>query len=88
MLDTRTIRQTFENMWRSIEPIKQWTLLKRMPVVDDAAKIAAFLASDRANNDRNDNSLHSYDPKIPAVFFALGNRLQKLLVIGVATDTN
>jgi len=26
-----------------------------MPVVDDAAKIAAFLASDRAKNDRNDN---------------------------------
>jgi hypothetical protein len=36
MLDARTIRQTFENMWRSIEQIKQRTLLKRMPVVDDA----------------------------------------------------
>jgi hypothetical protein len=57
MLDTRTIRQTFETMWRSIgitrelftERIKQRTLFKRMPVVDDTAKIAAFLASDRAN---------------------------------------
>ena len=57
MLDTRTIHQTFEKMGRTIgltkeqftEQIKQSTLLKRMPVVDDTAKIAAFLASDRAN---------------------------------------
>jgi hypothetical protein len=52
MLDNRTIRLTFKNLWRSIELIEQWTLLKRMPTVDDAAKIAAFLASDRANNDK------------------------------------
>ena len=66
ILDTRTIRQTFENMWRStgitreqfIERIKQRALLKRMPVVDDTAKTAAFLASDRANNDRNYNQCY------------------------------
>jgi 3-oxoacyl-[acyl-carrier protein] reductase len=57
MHDTRTIHQTFEIMGRTIgltreqftEQIKQSTLLKRLPVVDDTAKIAAFLASDRAN---------------------------------------
>jgi len=57
MHDTRTIHQTFENMGRTIgltreqfaEQVKLQTLLKRMPVVDDTAKIAAFLASDRAN---------------------------------------
>lgn len=57
MLDTRTIHQTFENMGQTIgvtkeqftEQMKQSTLLKRMPIVDDTAKIAAFLSSDRAN---------------------------------------
>jgi 3-oxoacyl-[acyl-carrier protein] reductase len=58
MRDTRTIHQTFENMGRTIgltreqftEQVKQQTLLKYMPVVDDTAKIAAFLASDHANS--------------------------------------
>lgn len=57
MHDTRTIHQTFENMGRTVglteeqftKQVQQQTLLKRMPVVDDTAKIAAFLASDRAN---------------------------------------
>jgi 3-oxoacyl-[acyl-carrier protein] reductase len=57
MYDTRTIHQTFENMGRTMglsreqftEQIKQFTLLKRMPVVADTAKLAAFMASDRAN---------------------------------------
>jgi len=31
------------------EQVKQQTLLKRLPAVDDTAKIAAFLAYDRAN---------------------------------------
>ena len=58
MRDTRTIHQTFENMGRTFgltreqftEQVKQQTLLKHMPVVDDTAKIAAFLASDHANS--------------------------------------
>ena len=57
MHNTRTIHQTFENMARTIgltreqftEQNKQFTLLKRMPSVNDTAKIAAFLASDHAN---------------------------------------
>jgi hypothetical protein len=44
-LDTCTIRQTFGNMWRPIgitreqftERVKQRTLLKHMPVVEDTA---------------------------------------------------
>lgn len=58
MRDTRTINQTFENMGRMFgltreqftDRVKQQTLLKYMPVVDDTAKIAAFLASDHANS--------------------------------------
>ena len=57
MLDTRTINWTLENRARTVgltkeqftERVKQSTLLKRLPFVDDTAKIAAFLASDRAN---------------------------------------
>jgi hypothetical protein len=33
----------------AFESMKQDYLLKRMPVVDDTAKIAAFIASDRAD---------------------------------------
>jgi hypothetical protein len=56
MYDTRTIQQTLESMGRTVglskdafESMKQDYLLKRMPVVDDTAKIAAFIASDRAD---------------------------------------
>jgi 3-oxoacyl-[acyl-carrier protein] reductase len=53
MFDTNTIQQAFKDMGSSKEAIwenmKQGYLLKRMPVVDDTAKIAAFIASDRAN---------------------------------------
>jgi 3-oxoacyl-[acyl-carrier protein] reductase len=53
MFDTNTIQQAFKAMGPSKEAIwdnmKQDYLLKRMPVVDDTAKIAAFIASDRAN---------------------------------------
>jgi 3-oxoacyl-[acyl-carrier protein] reductase len=54
MYDTRTIQQAFRTLGPSKEAIwdniKQGYLLKRMPVVDDTAKIAAFIASDRANS--------------------------------------
>jgi 3-oxoacyl-[acyl-carrier protein] reductase len=57
MLETRTIHQSFESMVQTLgitreqitEQLKQSTLLKRLPIVDDTAKIAAFLASNRAN---------------------------------------
>ena len=57
MYDTNTIQQTLEAMGRTVglskdafwEHVKETYLLKRMPVVDDTAKIAAFIASDRAN---------------------------------------
>jgi enoyl-[acyl-carrier-protein] reductase (NADH) len=57
MSDTRKIQQSIENPARTMglaseqfaEQLKQDYLLKRQPVSDDAAKIAAFLASDRAN---------------------------------------
>jgi 3-oxoacyl-[acyl-carrier protein] reductase len=53
MYDTRTIQQAFKTLGPSKEAIwdnmKQGYLLKRMPVVDDTAKIAAFIASDHAN---------------------------------------
>lgn len=52
MFDTNTIQQAFKAMGPSKEAVwenmKQGYLLKRMPVVDDTAKIAAFIASDRA----------------------------------------
>lgn len=58
MYDTNTIEQTLEAMGRTVglskdafwEYLKQTYLLRRMPVVDDTAKIAAFVASDRANS--------------------------------------
>ena len=57
MSDTRTIQQSIENGAQTMgitreqfaEQLRQSYLLKRLPVSDDAAKIAAFLASDRAN---------------------------------------
>jgi enoyl-[acyl-carrier-protein] reductase (NADH) len=57
MSDTRTIQQTFESAGQTTgltseqfaEQVNQQTLLKRLPTVDDTAKIAAFLASDHAN---------------------------------------
>jgi enoyl-[acyl-carrier-protein] reductase (NADH) len=53
MYDTDTIQQAFKSRGLSEEAIwdniKQSYLLKRMPVVNDTAKIAAFIASDRAN---------------------------------------
>jgi NAD(P)-dependent dehydrogenase (short-subunit alcohol dehydrogenase family) len=57
MSDTRTIHQSIENAARTMgltreqfaEQLKQDYLLKRQPVSDDTEKIAAFLASDRAN---------------------------------------
>jgi 3-oxoacyl-[acyl-carrier protein] reductase len=53
MFDTNTIQQAWQAMGSTKEAIwdnmKQGYLLKRMPVVDDTAKIAAFIASDRAN---------------------------------------
>jgi len=57
MPDTREIQQTFETAGRTLgvtteqftEQVKQQTLLKRLPTLDDAVKIAAFLASDHAN---------------------------------------
>ena len=52
MFDTKTIQQAFKDMGLTKEAIwenmKEGYLLKRMPVVDDTAKIAAFIASDRA----------------------------------------
>ena len=52
MFDTNTIQQAFKAMGSSKEAIwedmKEGYLLKRMPVVDDTAKIAVFIASDRA----------------------------------------
>jgi 3-oxoacyl-[acyl-carrier protein] reductase len=51
MYDTNTIQQAFKNLGSSKEAIwdnmKQGYLLKRMPVVDDIAKLATFIASDR-----------------------------------------
>jgi 3-oxoacyl-[acyl-carrier protein] reductase len=51
MYDTNTIQQAFKTMGSSKEAIwdnmKQGYLLKRMPVVDDIAKLATFIASDR-----------------------------------------
>jgi len=57
MTDTRTIQQSIESGARTMgisreqfaEQLKQSYLLKRQPVSDDTAKIAAFMASDRAN---------------------------------------
>lgn len=53
MFDTNTIQQAFKDFGPSKdaiwENIKQDYLLKRMPVVDDTSKIAAFIASGRAN---------------------------------------
>jgi 3-oxoacyl-[acyl-carrier protein] reductase len=53
MYDTNTIQQAFKSRGLSKEAIwdniKQGYLLKRMPVVNDTAMIAAFIASDRAN---------------------------------------
>lgn len=53
MFDTNTIQQAFKDMGSSKEEIwenmKEGYLLKRMPVVDDTAKIMAFIASDRAD---------------------------------------
>jgi 3-oxoacyl-[acyl-carrier protein] reductase len=53
MYDTRTIQQAFKTLGPSKEAIwdnmKQGYLLKRMPGVEDTAKIAAFIASDHAN---------------------------------------
>ena len=54
MYDTNTIQQALQTMGSTKEEIwnnmKKGYLLKRMPVVDDTAKIAAFIASDRANS--------------------------------------
>jgi 3-oxoacyl-[acyl-carrier protein] reductase len=51
MYDTNTIQQAFKTLGSSKEAIwdnmKQGYLLKRMPVVDDIAKLATFIASDR-----------------------------------------
>jgi enoyl-[acyl-carrier-protein] reductase (NADH) len=57
MSDTRTIQQSIEIGARTMgitgeqfaEELKHSYLLKRQPVSDDTAKIAAFMASDRAN---------------------------------------
>jgi 3-oxoacyl-[acyl-carrier protein] reductase len=57
MSDTRTIQQSIENGARTrrisreqfAEQLKQSYLLRRQPVVDDTAKIAAFMASDHAS---------------------------------------
>jgi NAD(P)-dependent dehydrogenase (short-subunit alcohol dehydrogenase family) len=57
MSDTRTIKQSIELGARIMgvtreqfaEQLKQSYLLKRQPISDDTAKIAAFMASDRAN---------------------------------------
>jgi 3-oxoacyl-[acyl-carrier protein] reductase len=53
MYDTNTIQQALQTMGSTKEEIwdnmKKGYLLKRMPVVDDTAKIAAFIASDKAN---------------------------------------
>jgi 3-oxoacyl-[acyl-carrier protein] reductase len=57
MSDTRTIQQSIENGAQTMgitreqfaEQLEQSYLLKRLPVSDDAAKIASFIASDRAN---------------------------------------
>jgi 3-oxoacyl-[acyl-carrier protein] reductase len=51
MYDTNTIQQAFKTLGSSKEAIwdnmKQGYLLKRMPVVDDIAKLVTFIASDR-----------------------------------------
>jgi 3-oxoacyl-[acyl-carrier protein] reductase len=51
MYDTNTIQQAFKTLGSSKEAIwntmKQGYLLKRMPVVDDVAKLATFIVSDR-----------------------------------------
>jgi 3-oxoacyl-[acyl-carrier protein] reductase len=51
MYDTNTIQQAFKTLGSSKETIwdnmKQGYLLKHMPVVDDIAKLATFIASDR-----------------------------------------
>jgi len=57
MSDTRTIQQSIDISAHTTgltgeqiaEQLKQSYLLKRQPVSDDTAKIAAFMASDRAN---------------------------------------
>jgi 3-oxoacyl-[acyl-carrier protein] reductase len=57
MSDTRTIQQSIEIGARTTgltrkqfaEQVKQSYLLRRQPVSDDTAKIAAFMVSDRAN---------------------------------------
>jgi len=57
MSDTRTINQSIEigecilglTREQFVEQLKQSYLLKRQPISDDTAKIAAFMASDRAN---------------------------------------
>jgi NAD(P)-dependent dehydrogenase (short-subunit alcohol dehydrogenase family) len=56
MLDTRTVQQAFENvaLTQGISPSEavarseQATLLRRLPMVADTARLAAFLASDGA----------------------------------------
>lgn len=57
MFDTLTIQQSVEIGARTMrltreqfaEQVKQSYLLKRHPVSDDTAKIAAFMPSDRTN---------------------------------------
>jgi len=57
MSDTRTISQSIEigerilgiTREQFVEQLKQSYLLKRQPISDDTAKIAAFMVSDRAN---------------------------------------
>jgi 3-oxoacyl-[acyl-carrier protein] reductase len=51
MFDTNTIQQAWQTMGSTKEEIwdkmKEGYLLKRMPVTEDTAKVAAFIASDR-----------------------------------------
>lgn len=57
MIDSRTIRQSVENtavrlaisQEQAVELLAQRTLLKRLPVTADTARLAAFLASDAAH---------------------------------------
>ncbi len=53
MFDTNTIQEAFKAIGPSMETIwdnsKQYYLLKRMPVAEDTAKVAAFIASDNAS---------------------------------------
>jgi 3-oxoacyl-[acyl-carrier protein] reductase len=53
MFDTNTIQQAYKSMGATKEAIwdnmKHDYLLKRMPVTEDTAKVAAFIASDRGN---------------------------------------